>query len=213
MMQILLQDVLPEGIPTPRPNHPIWQRELLLNTDKNYLIKGSSGHGKSTLLHILSGVRRNFSGQLYFDKVDARSHSNHQWANIRQNHISVVYQDLKLLPHLTGRQNLLLKTKLQREVKDEQIDDFSSQLGIQSCLDQSCERLSYGQRQRLAIIRSLLQPFDFLLLDEPFSHLDPDNVEMALGLIHQVCSEKSSGILLTTLHEDHGFPYDKLLEV
>ncbi len=212
-MQILLQDVLPEGIPTPRPNHPIWQRELKLDTSNNYLIKGSSGHGKSTLLHILSGVRRNFSGQLYFDEVNARTHTNHQWANIRQNQISVVYQDLKLLPHLTGRQNLLLKTKLQKAVEDEQIDVFASDLGIEPCLDQSCERLSYGQRQRLAIVRALLQPFHFLLLDEPFSHLDPANVEMALNLIHKVCSEKKSGILLTTLHEEHGFPYDELLEV
>ena len=81
-------------------------------------------------------------------------------------------------------------------------------MGIDHLLQQSCATLSYGQRQRVAIIRALCQPFDFLLLDEPFSHLDEANTEAAFQLIEQVCAEQKAGFILVSLGEKFGRTYD-----
>ena len=66
-----------------------------------------------------------------------------------------------------------------------------------------------GQQQRVAIIRALAQPFEWILLDEPFSHLDEENTQKCLTLIHQRCDEQRAGFILTTLGDDHGTKYDR----
>ena len=73
--------------------------------------------------------------------------------------------------------------------------------------------MSYGQRQRIAIIRALCQPFDFLLLDEPFSHLDADNIQKAIDLILEICNAENAGMMLVSLGEDYGISFDKRLEL
>jgi len=84
-------------------------------------------------------------------------------------------------------------------------------LGVASILNQSCGTMSYGQRQRIAIIRALCQPFDYLLLDEPFSHLDEANVKAACALIRAVCAEQNAGYILVSLGENYFMEYDEIL--
>ena len=75
------------------------------------------------------------------------------------------------------------------------------------------ETLSLGQKQRVSIIRSLCQPFDFLLLDEPFSHLDESNIEILSSIIHQELDNQNAGFIMTTLNNEYLFKYDKILNL
>ena len=79
--------------------------------------------------------------------------------------------------------------------------------------DQLVETLSLGQKQRTAIIRSLCQPFDFLLLDEPFSHLDESNIEILTSILNQELDYQNAGFIMTTLNNEYLFNYDKILNL
>ena len=80
-------------------------------------------------------------------------------------------------------------------------------------VNQKAGTLSLGQQQRVALIRSLAQPFDFLIMDEPFSHIDDANIEIALDLIKQSCIKENAGCLLTTLGSDYGITIDKVINL
>jgi putative ABC transport system ATP-binding protein len=70
-----------------------------------------------------------------------------------------------------------------------------------------------GQQQRVAIIRALCQPFDWLLMDEPFSHLDEENTQRALSLINRRANDINSGFILTTLGGNHNFDFNRELNL
>lgn len=212
-MKIQLQDVLPEGILENRPADTVWNDEIEIDTGRNYLIRGASGRGKSTFLHLLLGIRRNYKGTILFDAENIRIFSSNYWAALRQNTLAMVFQDLRLLDGLTARENLLLKIRLSESSQTTQIETLAQRVGIQEQLDKPCRLLSYGQQQRLALLRALLQPFQALLLDEPFSHLDPVNIENCLGLIHETCQERGAGILLATLEDDYELDFELELKV
>jgi len=93
------------------------------------------------------------------------------------------------------------------------IDAMSERLGVTHILEQRAGLCSYGEQQRIAVIRSLVQPFDWLLMDEPFSHLDHENIEKAAALITEECSKRNAGFLLTDLEEDNHFNYTRKLNL
>ena len=208
-----IENVTPEGIPTNIPKDTVWNSNLEIDSNDTYVLTGTSGRGKSTFLHILSGIRKNFTGNLYLDGNNTKIFTTKKWAEIRQDCLAIVFQDLRLIPHLTARQNLTLKSALKPGLSTEQIDSYASHLDVMECLNKKCLKLSYGQQQRIAIIRALIQPFQFLLVDEPFSHLDPDNITRSLELIKDVAGRNESGILLTTLNDDYGFTANHNLQV
>ncbi|MEA3462965.1 MAG: ATP-binding cassette domain-containing protein, partial [Bacteroidota bacterium] len=84
---------------------------------------------------------------------------------------------------------------------DERIMEMAMMLGIDPFLNRKAGILSFGQQQRVAIIRALCQPFDFLLADECFSHMDRDNSLTAYQLIRAECEARSAGLILTSLNE------------
>lgn len=213
-MNIRLQNVRPTGISEPVKSGTVWDGDVHIDTAaKHHLVRGASGRGKSTLLHLVNGIRRDYEGTLSIDGEDIREFSNNRWADLRQNHISMVFQDLRLIAELTARENLLLKANLTDPSKMEQAETLAERLQIAEHLDKPCARLSYGQQQRLAHLRALLQPFDLLLLDEPFSHLDPANTETCMSVILEACAERSAGLLLATLDSDYGLDYASELRV
>lgn len=189
----------------------VWSKELSLKAGKAYLITSPSGKGKSTLLNLLYGIRRDFDGDIHYGDRSWRSLSRNQWADMRQSEVSMVFQGLRLLPQLNGWENLKLKSRLPVHVSTERTREMVEFLGIDMLMENPCERWSYGQRQRLAIVRALLQPFQWLLLDEPFSHLDRENIDLAARLIRQECNDRGAGLLVASLGDDYELDLDSQL--
>ena len=78
---------------------------------------------------------------------------------------------------------------------------------------QSIQTLSQGQKQRVAIVRALIQPFDIIVLDEPFSHLDKENIKIAVSIITQRCTEEKAGLLLASLGDDYAIPFQNYIYI
>jgi ABC-type lipoprotein export system ATPase subunit len=95
----------------------------------------------------------------------------------------------------------------------EKIKVMAQRLGIDKKLDSKAKTCSYGEQQRVAIIRSLMQPFDFLMLDEPFSHLDNVNRQLAMELMMEEAQTRGSTIILADLQRVDFFPYTKIFHL
>lgn len=187
----------------------IWQCACSFESAKRYRVVAPSGKGKSTFIHYIYGLRDDFTGKVKLSGRETSQLSLNEWAELRQDKLSIVYQDLRLFLHLTALQNIQVKSALYQGNFDDQIQKMASHLQVSHLLEKTCNTLSYGERQRIAIIRSLIQPFEWLLLDEPFSHLDYDNSARAASLITTAVQERNAGMIVTSLGQDNHFQYDK----
>lgn len=212
-MTVQLHDIRPEPLVSTgiNPRSDLFATEVNFEPGKSYLIIANSGKGKSTLLHILYGLRSDYSGRVLLDGRGGEQFSPDDWAELRQQKLSIVFQDLRLFPDLTALENIQLNNTLTSHKSEAQIRAMCTRLGIDHLLDQTASTLSYGQRQRVAIVRALCQPFEFLLLDEPFSHLDDTNVRAACELIAEEQERQGAGLLMVSLGEEYYFHYDKRL--
>ncbi len=192
----------------------IWDKsDLVLKNNDRFLVKAPSGKGKSTFLHILYGIRNDYSGELLVDGVNFSNSTSSNWDDLRRNTISMVFQGLQLFDHLSAIENIRLKSQLTNHHSEASILEMMNLLGIEALKDQKAQTLSFGQKQRVAIIRALCQPFKWLLLDEPFSHLDEENSRKALDLIMREAEKQSSGVILTSLGELTSNHFTKSLEL
>ncbi|MES2799999.1 MAG: ATP-binding cassette domain-containing protein [Bacteroidota bacterium] len=213
-MKIRFNQVMP--IPLASIQHSsesIWGNEVSFNTGQKILLNASSGKGKSTFTSSAVGLRNDYTGTISYDELDIKSFNEDDWTKIRREKIAVVFQDLQLFPTLSVKENLLIKSLLQPKYSEVELKNFLEFLGIADKWEQKCGLLSMGQQQRVAIIRALIQPFQWLIMDEPFSHLDVENTKKCLELIHQRCDEQKAGFILTTLGETHGTHFDSELKL
>jgi putative ABC transport system ATP-binding protein len=159
-------------------------------------------------MNILYKVRHDYEGSVKWNNDDLRNISGDELARLRQQNVSVIFQDLRLFENLTARENIELNRVLQKPYYEAPvIDEMAASLGITHILHQRAGVCSYGEQQRIAIIRALVQPFEWLIMDEPFSHLDIANTKKAADLIAAECKKRSAGFVLTDLDEDSLFPY------
>jgi ABC-type lipoprotein export system ATPase subunit len=189
-------------------NSEIWNSSRTFEQGKYYKIYAPSGKGKSTFIHTLYGLRNDYTGKVSIGGDTIISLDQNRWSDLRTSDISIVFQDLRLFQELTAIENIRVKTSLLKTEKEEQIRRFAEMLGVDSLLSKRVKFLSYGERQRVAIIRSLMQPFRWLLLDEPFGHLDEDNMAKACALIDQECKSRNAGMIITSLGPDYLLKYD-----
>ncbi|MBK7128479.1 MAG: ATP-binding cassette domain-containing protein [Crocinitomicaceae bacterium] len=200
-------------VPVPLQGYPhaaesVWMNKFTLDFPSTIFLNAHSGKGKTTFAGIVYGVRHDYTGDVLFDGKNIRSFSLHDWISLRQNKLSVIFQDLQLFGDLTALENLLLKNTLTNHFTQNKIESMMEKLGLGDKKNQTCRTLSLGQQQRVAIIRALLQPFDLLIMDEPFSHLDDKNTQHALQLILEVTNENKGGLLMTTLGNKYGIEPD-----
>ena len=213
-MQIKLTNVIPAPLAgIAFDDKCLWGKSIEIDTKGVVLVKAASGRGKSTLISFLYSNRRDFSGNIDLDGKNIKEISLDELSIMRQSRLSVVFQELRLFPNLTARENIEVKYRLSEGVKYEEIGLLADKLGMKNYLDQTCGTLSLGQQQRVAIIRALIQPFEFLMMDEPFSHLDKVNAELAMSIITERCKEQNAGMLITSLGEEHGVNFTQQLTV
>lgn len=211
-----MQIVLDHITPTPlvgvfSADTEVWDKKVELTPGQSYLVLAPSGTGKSTLLLSIYGIRKDYTGQVLLDNKSTSNFGLDEWANVRQTGLSIVFQDLRLFPHLTAMENIMLKADLTKDCDEKEVKRMAESLGVGKLLDRESGTLSYGEQQRMAIIRSLSQPFKWLLLDEPFSHLDDANIAKGWELMQQKAAENNAGIIMSSLGDDYGFQFDNRL--
>ncbi len=187
----------------------IWQRNVTLEKGHTYLIEANSGTGKSSLCSYIIGYRKDYSGTILFDGRDTRTLRVSDWVRIRMQHISYLFQELRLFPELTAVENVEIKNRLTNFKTKEQIHRWFEALQIEDRMDTKVRFMSFGQQQRVAMIRALVQPFDFLLLDEPISHLDDSNSDMMRDIMLQEATRQGAGIVVTSIGKHMQLNYDK----
>tara|TARA_Y100000385_G_scaffold275701_1_gene320452 strand:+ start:894 stop:1535 length:642 start_codon:yes stop_codon:yes gene_type:complete len=213
-MKIILDNVMPENLESvDHSSDSVWLNKIQLDTSDNVVLSASSGKGKTTFTHLLTGIRRQYSGTILFDGKDISSFNIDDWTSIRKSYISVIYQDLQIFPHLTVIENILIKNNLSSHLSIDEIDHYLSELGIVNKKDVLCSKLSMGQCQRVAIVRSLCQPFKWILMDEPFSHLDNKNANKAFDIIKNKASEVNAAIIITSLDDQIDAFFNKSLNI
>lgn len=213
-MKIILDHVMP--VPLASIQHgpdSIWGALVTLEPGKHIALNAASGKGKSTFTTVSTGIRNDYSGTITYDGRNIQEFSPKDWAEIRQRKISVVFQDLQLFPKLTVKENLLIKNSLTDVFSEQELKNLLEQLEIENKWEQSCGLLSMGQQQRVAIVRAMAQPYEWLIMDEPFSHLDTENTKRSMKMIEERTKEQGAGFVLTTLGDLHDYKYDQELKL
>lgn len=194
-------------------NSEIWQQEVGFEKGKLYLVEAESGKGKSTFCSYILGYRNDYSGKVLFDDNDIRQLRVSQWVDVRMRHVSTLFQELRLFPELTAIENVEIKNKLTGFKTREQILEWFDMLGIADKVDAKVGRMSFGQQQRVALMRALVQPFDFLLADEPISHLDDNNGRIMGDIMMKEANAQGAGVIVTSIGKHMQLPYDCILKL
>lgn len=212
-MEINIEGLLPEPIADrDMSDSDLWERSVGFLPGERILLKADSGSGKTSFLSILYGIRKDYRGKVRLGGRDIRSLAEKEWSRIRREELGMVFQDLKLFEELSVRENIRLKNRLTEHCSEDKVLGFLEQMEVADQWEKAVGKLSMGQKQRVAIARGLCQPFRFLLLDEPFSHLDEANLRRASELIEEELKERGAGLLLSSLAGDHqGFRFDRTL--
>ena len=151
------------------------------------------------MLSFIYGNRNDYSGEILFDGKKIRDFSIPEWCEIRQKEIALLPQEMRLFLELTAIENIKLKNNLTNHKTEEEINEMLELLGISAKKNSPAGKLSIGQQQRVAIIRTLCQPFDFIFLDEPVSHLDEANNRIVARLIENEAENNNAGIIATSV--------------
>lgn len=174
-------------------------------------IIGDSGSGKSTLLHLLAGVDKPTSGNIFIQDKNITKFNKDEMTVFRRRNIGVVYQFFNLIPNINVRKNILLPLLLDNKKADEKyLKEILSILGIEGKLDRYPKQLSGGEQQRVAIARSLITRPAIILADEPTGNLDRKNSEEITGLFRLVNKRLNSTIMIITHDEKVANSCDKV---
>ena len=213
-MEISLNNINPTFLEKEKTDHSeVWKKTLSIEEGHKLEIIAPSGSGKTSFIHFLYGMRKDYSGTLLFDKKNIKSIAPPELADIRAMQLSIVFQDLRLFKDFSVLQNLDIKRTLAPYHKTSLVYEMAESLGITNKLSQKAGTCSYGEQQRIAIIRALQQPFNFIILDEPFSHLDEENGKKAMALIDEEAQKRGAGIILADLQHNSFFNADSILHL
>ena len=191
----------------------VWNEKITFRKGHYYLLEANSGKGKSTFCSYLIGYRRDFDGKILFDEQNINALTIKDWAEIRTRHVSYLFQELRLFPELTALENVMMKNNMTHFKTKAQILDWFDELDIADKVNVRIGQMSFGQQQRVALIRSLVQPFDFLLADEPISHLDDDNSNAMAQVLLREATHQGAGVIVTSIGKHLGLKYDKVVRL
>lgn len=186
------------------------QPEVTFEQGCRYLLCARSGHGKSSLLNFIYGTNRSYDGDIVFEGDDIPSQDD---PGFRVRVMSYMFQDLCLFPQLTAMENVQLKNRLTGFKSDAEIEEMLGLLLPPDKKSRPLETLSLGQRQRVAVVRALCQPFRFLLLDEPFSHIDRDSAVAVASLVEREVERQGAGLIVTSLDVTDSFHFSRIINL
>lgn len=191
----------------------VWRNRVVFERGKYYLLQADSGQGKSTFCSYVIGYRNDYTGHISFDERDVSSFKQSDWVDVRKLHVSYLFQELRLFPELTALENVEIKNSLTGHKSKQQIMAWFEQLGIADKVNEKVALMSFGQQQRVALMRALAQPFDFILADEPISHLDDGNALIMGDVMMDEVKAQGAGIIATSIGKHIPLPYDQIIKL
>lgn len=214
MNKIELRNMLP-AVFTSRTDigGDIWRQNVTFERGGLYLIEAASGTGKSSLCSYIVGHRNDYEGSLLFDGRNTRTLKTAEWVRLRRHSLSLLFQELRLFPELTAYENVAIKNNLTKHKSREQILHWFEELGIADKMNVKAGRMSYGQQQRVALMRALVQPFDFLFADEPISHLDDENSRIMGRILMEESRTQGAGVIVTSIGRHIDLAYNKIYQL
>ncbi len=195
------------------------QPSVVFEQGRKYMVCARSGHGKTSLLNFIYGISDQYDGSIErrTENGERRAESGKRRAEsgerLRLSVLSYMFQDLGLFPELTAMENVQLKNRLTDFKSDSEIERMLDALLPEGKKHQPVATLSLGQRQRVAAVRALCQPMRFLLLDEPFSHLDHDTAAQVAAMISAEVERQGAGLIVTALDPTDLFRFDKTMRL
>ena len=214
MESITFHSVLPQVFAQqPDLQSEIWNKDVTFEKGHLYLIEADSGKGKSTFCSYILGYRHDYVGEVRFDDRDTRGFKVVEWVEIRKRHVAFLFQELRLFPELSAYENVKIKNDLAGGKSSEEILEWFGRLGIADKVDQKVGLMSFGQQQRVAMMRALVQPFDFILADEPISHLDDNNSRIMGQILMEEARKQGAGIIVTSIGKHIDLDYERTLRL
>lgn len=189
----------------------VWEHlNLEINTGLFYIIHGTSGCGKTTLLNVISGFESLDQGKIYFEGKEYPKPFRNK--KMLREDISIVFQDFLLIPQQTVSENLMIAleysglTKIEKKLS---IRNALREIDLEHKLDADVSSLSGGQQQKVALMRAVLKKHKILILDEPTGNLDEQSTQNIMSLL-QTYKTKSKTIVMVT-HDTSLFQYADVL--
>lgn len=180
--------------------------DLQIGAGEMASVMGKSGTGKSTLLSVIAGLVKPDAGEVAFDGVDLAAMDEEALARFRLKHVGFIFQDFKLIPSLSAYDNILLgvfpRKDLDGEEKHRRIVELGGQVGLSGKLPETVDNLSGGEKQRVAIARSLVNRPTLVLADEPTGNLDAETAGDILDLFGELHRTLSTSFLIVTHDSD-----------
>lgn len=216
--KITLEKTLPQVFAGMENDQPVclsqvWLQDVGFVRPDYYMVEAESGTGKSSLCSYIYGSRGDYSGRILFDGHDVSEFSINRWCEIRQRALAYLPQEMQLFPELTVMENIEIKNRLTGCKSRKWILNALERLEIAVKADVPAAKLSVGQQQRVAIVRALCQPFDFILIDEPVSHLDQRNNTIVANLIREEAEANSASVIATSVGNKINIPITHTLKL
>ena len=175
---------------------------LSISEGEQVVLRGESGGGKTTLLHLISGIVGSDSGSIKLDGMELTKFSETGRDRIRAAKMGYVFQTFNLLPAFTALENVKLgMTFARKKMNLERAKELIERVGLADRMHYLPSQMSVGQQQRVAVARALANKPRLLLADEPTANVDPANQDRIIELIQEVCREDNVAILMVT-HSD-----------
>ena len=192
-------------------------KNLRVNDGEKVAFIGSSGCGKTTLFNIISGMITPTKGNAIVEDIDITTLREVERDLFRANHIGYIFQDFNLFPDFTVLQNVVLpmsfSKRYSKDEKEKLAIEMLKRVGLDKKKDQKVKTLSGGEKQRVAIARSIVNKPNIILADEPTGNLDFKNGAKIMDLIIQIANEEKATLLVITHNNSQLELFDRSINI